>query len=416
MAAFESIVLTYSNENRVTYQLYAEFFRLIGVYVCEDLRYPEPDKTDLDLESFTFSDRYRVENLQFSPQNEKMLLQELNRDLDIESRLRNEEAEESWYDDLTDIFVGSRLLQAGVTLQYFRMRADEVLESGNCFKEAAEALDSLMTKKPSLRDNRYIRYAKLFCKQKANLARFLCEEPVVYYVNDLAEEGLSITEDFSDFTNAWVLLGFIYEISQDHVGDTIDAFRKAISREGNQPYASSICYWLGKKCEEYVAMRSLQEEAYQRAYALRPKYRNIYKVAVMHMDRQEWDEALSFFEECIYRLDRKKEFLDPLEQEYYFKVRVHMSFLHLKRQEYADVIENATEALRLRDKIEKGKAGMENEAIRFYREMYGNDLVPYIELALQRMGVEQVNQYLAIAYQELGLRREAEECWSIARR
>ena len=39
MERFKSILFSYDNRYRLVYQLYAEFLRLVGIYVCEDIRY-----------------------------------------------------------------------------------------------------------------------------------------------------------------------------------------------------------------------------------------------------------------------------------------------------------------------------------------------------------------------------------------
>lgn len=38
MVKDKSVAFTYSNENRMKYQKYAEYFQLIGVHVCENIR------------------------------------------------------------------------------------------------------------------------------------------------------------------------------------------------------------------------------------------------------------------------------------------------------------------------------------------------------------------------------------------
>lgn len=411
MEYFTSILFSYKNDDRIDYQLYAEFLRLVGIYVCEDVKYPEEYEPDFERDEAEFSVCYTMEpDCEVRQQILKLqhFEQELSEHLEVGYL-------DFWYDDVCSIFVEQKLLQAAVTLQYFRTKADVVLQAGRQFEAAADALVDLIEKKPQYADNRHVRYAKLFCKQKANLANFLCKEPVIYYVNDLAAEGLALLDRFPDFSNAWVLLGLVYEISKDYARDAVDAFQRAIRMTGNQPYTSSIYYWLGKRCEEYVALKELEDDSYMQAHRLMPKYRNIYKVARIYMEKQEWEDALECFNDCVERLERKEHFLDPLEQEYYYKVNVHISFLYIKLKDYYNAIVSANKALEFRKNILDGKAET-NEYTAFYHKMYvDNNVKDYIDLALAHMQPRQAYQYLATAYQEANMAEKAEPYWRLIR-
>ena len=395
MNDIESIVLTYENRNRIQYQYYAEFFRFIGVYVCENLYIAETSGKDFDSSKFSFSIEYEVKD---GEKADKNTLLEIFKSKFGETQV--------WQSELIDIFDKNSLLQASVTLQYFKTKDVLLLDVKKKFKNAADSLVELVKNKPEYLENRYVRYAKLYCKQKANDAQFLYDKSIVYYVDDLATEGLTILKTFPDFSNVWVLLGMIYEISKDFGRDAIDAFQRGIEDVKQMPFTSSIYYWLGKQCGKYMALESMADNAFKEAYALMKKYRNIYKIAQIHYRKKEWKETLFYFKECIQMIERKENFLDPLEQEYYFKVCIQIANIYLKLEEYENVIKMVNKALELRKGI---FGGLENSNLytEFYFKIYTEEEAKaYIRLELKRMRAKQAYQYLAIAYQELGIQEK----------
>ena len=60
MAIIESILLSYSNKNRLEYQKYAEFFRMLGIYVCEDLK--DDEELTLLIREKDYSLRYDIDH------------------------------------------------------------------------------------------------------------------------------------------------------------------------------------------------------------------------------------------------------------------------------------------------------------------------------------------------------------------
>ncbi len=406
MENMKSILLTYNNPDRISYQRYAEFFRLAGIYVCEECRTGAEDKGSR-WDKKIFSVAYVIGH-ECEAERRCTPVDELREKVEQRSSALYE-----CYDDIEKIYNECRLLQASVTIQYFRTKVLNetkavMKEAGDAFEKAADEFVELVRTKPWYMDNQYVRYAKLYCKQKANLARYFCNEPVVYYVNDLGAEGMALLQRFPEFSNAWVLLGFVYEISQDYVKEAIDAFQRAIQLEGQKPYVSSIYYWLGKRCEEYSYLKDQAYEFYRRAYQLMPKFRNIYKVANWHMQKKDWENAILYYQNCLIFLNARGSYQDPLEQEYCFKVNIHICYCYMQQKEYANAIPYAEAALQLRQKLESEERS--GDSTRFYYDMYGEEKAgEYIKIELNRMQETQAHTYLAKAYQEInkpGLSKE----------
>lgn len=412
MSDIESIVLTYENNYRLEFQYYAEFLRYIGVYVYEDFRCDENNHADFNYDKSAFSTSYEIKKkINFQNKNDRVsYLKEF-----LETVFEYDDFEQSWLSDLLLIYEKHELLQASVTLQYFRIEGrDLVLSAGKQFEDAADELVQLVDEKDYW-GQQNVRYAKLYCKQKANLAQHLYDKSVIYYIDKLALEGLSILTEFPNFSNIWVLLGLIYEISKDCTREAIEAYDNALNRIKEQPYASSVYYWKGRKCESDTMLKSISDNSYKISYSLVKKYRNIYKIARIYFDREQWEETIEYFSECIEMIKRKGNYLDALEWEYYFKVSIQMSSVYLKQKNYIKAIVSAKNAVILREQILNGK-DIPNEYTAFMHEIYvDNNPSQYIDLAVRRMGLLNAYYNIAVACQECGLQEEADSYWKLYR-
>lgn len=427
MVKNKSVLLIYSNDNRIKFQKYAELFRLVGIYVCEgakedcsginnfedyDVRY------DLDEEKYDGSQKDLNERL--------MEVLEVN--------LSN-------FNQLVATFIKYNVLQASMTLQYFCIDTPVVKEAGILFSGAATELSQYYEQNKKISCFDYsIRYAILYCKQKANLAQYLTKDYLYYTVDGLLEEALQLQHDFPECSNTWMLMGLVCEISKVHKLDAVEAFKRARDAVGNKPYVSSILYRLGKNCEEIESLRELMDDSYQTAYEVLPKYRNIYKVAKKYMLMDMWDLAARYFKKCIdkillrgsgqngtHYLSNLKH-LDPLEQEYFFKVNSHLAYISINRMEYEEAIRYAEIALDFRDAVYADR-DLLVDYDRMYSEVYGGGVIrpnemsqqlwkpeSFVRLEITRMGAKNLYKYLAIANDRLGRDDLAESYWSVVKK
>lgn len=406
MDNLNTVILGYNLENRIKYQRYAEFLRLAGIYVDERCISSEEEKEALRSEQLDEETLLYIVGTASEEDDVLDILEQIFSD--CREDLENTDFT-ACFEQLKKVFVEKELLQASVTLQFFRKNDILVQQAGKRFVDAAYVLGYLMETAEELYQNRHMRYARIYCWQKANLAACLCQQPMEYYVDILGEECLELINDFPDFSNAWALLGLIYEFVKSRVKDSLSAFDKAVSMIGEKPYASSIYYWMGKRCEGHMTLNWKLESSYRRAYELCPKYRNIFKMCIISEAQQNWNEAIKYLQLCIQYLKQKKGYLDPLEQEYYYKVQARIGFTYIYRIEDAiKGIPYIVEALDFRKKIEENKK-QDTEYTWFYYEMYGEEAEKYIDLELTRMEATQAYKYLIKAYEELNMFEEAEE-------
>lgn len=170
-----------------------------------------------------------------------------------------------------------------------------------------------------------------------------------------------------------------------------------------------------------------------------PKYRNIYKVAKRYMVMDMWDLAEKYFKECIDKiLYRGKcqnntdclsnlKHLDPLEQEYFFKVSSHLAYISINRMEYEEAIQYAEIALDFRDAVYADRDSLADYD-RMYNEVYGKMIFSnsiskelwkpkaLVELEIGRMRSKNLYQHLAVANDRLGRSDLADSYWSVVKK
>lgn len=378
-----SVLIRYSNKNRYKFQWYAEFLRFIGYFVCEDLK--EDSDSDELLSEYTY---------------------------DLEIDLDTNKETEIYYDILCKfngtayelnylkkVFEDYNLFQAAVTLQYFRLNSTITDKAGKKFKEAVNELDALDA------DIYEINYAMIYCRQKANLACFLCKKTLYYNVDELGSMCAQFANEYPGESNIYMLLGLIFENYSWNSMNAVNAFIEAKDMIGEKPYVSSVLYKLGKACEGEENLRSLMNDAYENAYNTMPKYSNTYKIAQIYMKMEIYNEAIEFFEECLHKLENRDYYMDPLEQEYLFKVNANLSYLSIRTNDYFSAVEYAGNAKKLKQRI-KDSIDDKNGFNKFYYEIYGNtewNVKDVINIELSRMSEYNVDKYLLTAYHNMGL-------------
>lgn len=411
-----SVFISYRCENRIDFQILAEFLRLTGIYVQENT---VEDVFTQNMHAGSMFYAIEDQDTQVGRSADKNRQNQVLADFQNEYNAQFSEGREfsSVYEVLSQIFLKHDLFTAGITLQYFRMKEQIVEEAGDKFAQAAKALKEKQEENEVLRNNPYVEYARIFCWQKANLVSYLCEKKIAYFINDLAEECLNLIQGFPDFSNAWVLLAFIYEFLEDKVDKSLDAFEQALEVINKEPYASSVYYWAGRRCEGYRTLTEKMDVFYNNSYNLVHKYRAAYKIAMKYEEKKDWNSAIKYFGECLKCIERRGTFLDPLEQEYSFKVNVRISYIFIyKLNDYYSGIDYAGRALKIRDEILAGGNEL-NENTRFYWEAFGdNNAKKFIQVSSKRMRINQVCEYLSKAYERLGMHEESLRYWETAKK
>lgn len=432
-----AIKILHNSNNRIIFNLYAELFRLIGIYVGEGtIQDYSIDEANRDLEEFqlflgiyeeTIPDLKKFGNIG----QQYVWIDSYNKvykDISLgDAKLGSDTIKENVKQDLSRIFEGKNIefynfliskngildiyleqnvLKAACQLQFYRLKDKINKNAQEIFSEAAVQLESLTNNSQLDVYDKYRSYALLYCKQKTNLATFYQKDAVEKYnVERLKDQCGELINKFPTFSNLYVLMGMICEHTENTKINAMNAYRVAISIIGDKSYASHVYYWLGVLCENYSNNLPVAESFYKKSVELRPKYRNVYKVGSMLRSRKEFDGAISEFNKCLRLIEKQQDYvLDPLEIEYYYKTTALICMICvLELKDYLTGIDYGNRALDFYDKnLEHDKSGN-------FDYYYRDNSYSYREVSMKRIKTKKVSTALAIAYREIGNIQKSEE-------
>lgn len=451
MKKLRIIKIIHDRKNRVLYNIIAEFFRFIGVFVLEDAPgyLSETQKKDdtqfiiclteneLNLSSISNEKPYYsivVNKGKLNNENiSNLTLQKTalgNAQIDLEmlilsifQKIQNSgiTVPMDTITSLLTIYLNANIVIAASNLQYYRIVSAMHKESREIFLNAVKELDSLWKNKRTQKGFHYY-YSLLYCKYKVNLACWfwkngeynrqrgdgeMCDENgfrrevnLVFKVYDLVEECKRLIMIYPQEPNLYVLLGLITERASDGYSIAVEAYTHALQTIGEQPYASHVFYWLGWVHERNEGNLLDVKRAYANAYLLQKKYRNIYKVAVMYEQENKWSRFFEYLVKCKTELEKlynQNVKLDPLEIEYYCKVCL---LLCIRSWQY---LNDADAAIRYGEELlEFIKTHIVEDEKGEFRSLYGDEYSKYQEESKNRIGLKQIHETLTEAYRENG--------------
>lgn len=303
------------------------------------------------------------------------------------------------------VYIKNNVLRGAMQLQYYRMKTELHEETEQIFMDALAELEELEMKSANLT------YAKIYCKQKANLScYFQVEKPLHFAISALVMECDNLIEQCPDFSNAKVLKGMVCERAFDGLKLAIDSYKDALLQIGDRSYASHIYYWVGLLYEKFAGSHSDAAYAYTRSYQLRKKYRNTYKMGFMAEQEENYKEAVACYKECVELLEERiRGNMDPLEIEYYFKTGVLVCF-HSQRylEDYGQAIQYGKRMLNFYDRE------FSDTANSHFRYFYGPDAERYQKISERRLKCKRLYECLAIAYRESGDNEKSMEYWNLS--
>lgn len=425
MVDLMAVRIAYHNENRNIFNLLAELFRLVGLYV-EELSFE-----DIDRKSEKISDSLQLLLYITSSPSEDSSSIFIDPDSfgtwdmsNLEDTLihpvRNVIEQIRWWtqkhhcsfpcDELEvilPVYIRNNLLKGAMQLQYYRMKMEEHKETEEIFLKAVSELESLNV------SNRYFAYAKLYCRQKVNLScYFQFDKPLDYAISDLLKACNTLIEEYPEFSNAKVLKGMICERSSDGLKLAIDSYLDALMQISDKIYASHVFYWAGLLYQKYLISQDEARYAYERSYTLKKKYRNTYKLGYMAEQEGNYVETVKYYQECMELLETKiATYMDPLEIEYYFKTGVLIAY-HSQRN-----LEDYEQSIAYGEKmISFYEAEFPKEPSPSFRYFYGSEAKKYQEISKKRLKCKKLYECLAVAYREMGEYEKSMKYWEKAKK
>lgn len=436
MKKLRKIRIIHDIKNRIDFLFFAEFFRMCGVYVGEYIYDKTHQNKEINIEDFLGIEDYDVDlyvgnetkknmpvgilpektiyysdvqiNIFKAPiQIFKQTVQEQQITLSAvinEIRILGDEA--GVFNALGTIYVLNNLMMHLANQQYYRKMDIDIHDDAiKAFSNAYNDISNINS------TNVRYQYAQIYCANKANLACSNRHYSMKYKIDDLVLCCQDIMKKEPDFFNVWALIGLVYEQAPECGRQAVNAFFQALKEESIGSYVSHIYYFMGKRYEPYTANREDMIKCFKMAYQSKPRYRNLYKLAIIDYQDKKYKDSLVKFEEIKGYLEekRKRQYLDPLEVEYFYKICSMACYICYKcLEEYKEAIEWGLEACKIYEDLN-------NSYGNYYSDFYSKGYKKFIGISKSRMKVDKVYFYLAVSYREIGNGEEADKYWEKVR-
>ena len=450
MKNFKTIKIIHNIENRIEFLFFAEFFRLCGIFVGEYIYYA-PGYAE-NIESRETEDEDSVREIEYARESQDECDAELYVGLDISepmgifsdgtvfltrswnlalgneyskhfSELEDDIQEEilrlilkeltsaleekgipldlETFNTIGHIYVKHHLMKYLADMQYFRVYCDRHTKALGVFSNVESELREICNN--TQKNNRYYNYARIYCASKANSAGIYNRIGIPYAVEELVNDCRKLINLETDFSNASVLLGLIYENLPAYSHEAIKAFEQALETVEPYRYAYHIYYWLGKRYEAYDSRLKYAEKMYLRANDHKERFRNFYKLGMINFKLNQYEESVEYFVKTLQQLTLKKQeqYLDPLEVNYYYKSSSMISYIYcFRREEPEKAIKYGIRAKELIENLDRN---------RYFKDFYKDEAAIYRSITKEQINEKKIYQYLSISYRRLGEIEEADK-------
>lgn len=306
--------------------------------------------------------------------------------------------------DLIDIYVKHQICLHSLNMQYYGRHPSKVVtEAEKSFLAAHNDVKEILQGRKNTNEQYLYDYALLWCQVKTNSACYYNHEITYFTVEKLSKRCRRLYDKYPGFDNALVLLGLSYEPSSSSANEAVAAFMEALREIDDQCFASPVYYWIGKRYEPFRDRQKDAEKSYEDANQHKVKFRNIFKLAIAARDRGDAKAALELFDRISAKLSVKRgmRFTDPLELEYLFKVYYQKAYIYYTLQNYLEAIGCAVKC----KNIWEAEIN-END---YFDALYGQMADDYRNATKERLSIVRVYQMLGECYKLLFDKERAEE-------
>ncbi len=407
------------------YRLLSAFFRLIGIWVCENVEEEHGDQTDFTIriryEDDFISEWQRIscgaggELKECSPEPEVGYTEEHW----LSEVLRQMEYcfEKSTYQEIKKIaicYFTNDLMRGSYAVGYFGDADDPRIfaymgKSKQRFYKAYQELVELEKADSS----KYLLAAICNCQRRINelytviwkavkngkikddegiFRDILREHPFIPY-DEINRRLSKILEMDPKNYAAYAIRGFVKQLDDDRILEFVYDFENAVALCGRRSYASCLLYHIGKYFETVRIDKAFEEKYYNYAYQVNPyNYRAAYKVAMCHRKQGEHNKAMKILEGILNILSKKTvlEMLQPVECAYQYKTNSEIGKMYIRKEKYRESIRY----------FEQAKAcGSSDKNMLFYNWMFGEeDGAVFKKAAVKKLNIYNCQMDLADAY------------------
>ncbi len=423
---FRCITIIHPDDQIKEYRWFSAFFRLAGIWVCENILENEHgDDTDF-LIRIRKTDTPGWADISYhgfgmtSPQSLSsdisMAYGEQNWLTAILSSMADYFQDDTFVElqKISDCFVQHDLMRSSYAIEYFGDMGNPRIYEYMCtskehFFAAYESLKRLETPNSS----KYLLAAICNCqrrinelhtiiwngqqrkkqfKQRESLLSALQKIPFQPY-EEIEQRINRILKADPNFYAAYAIRGFAKRTDDRRMTEFVYDFERAVLLCGKHSYTSYLLYRMGKYFEVIGQDDELAETYYSHASHVDPhNYRAIFKLAMYQKKRARWPKALNLWDQILDLLGKKEssQSLQPIECAYLYKTYMNIGETLIQLRNY----EKSIYAL------EKAKSfGSSERNMDFYHWMFGKTYAPIFKAAaVEKLRLYDCYANLADAY------------------
>lgn len=407
------------------YRLLSAFFRLIGIWVCENVEDGHGDQTDYMIR-IRYDDKF-VSDWQQISCGEGGELQECSPEPGVayeEGHWLPEVLNQmqdcfnvSTFQEITKIaqcYLSCDLMRGSYAVGYFGDADDPGIFAymGNSKQRFFDAYQELVEQEED-NSSKYLLTAICNCQRRINelhtviwkavstgkvkddggiFTEMLNKHPFIPYDEINVRLSKILEMDPKNYA-AYAIRGFVKQLDDDKVLEFVYDFENAVALCGRRSYASCLLYHIGKYFEVVRVDKDFEEKYYNYAYEVNPhNYRAAYKVAMRHKRYGEHDKAMEILEEILNILSKKTvpETLQPVECAYLYKTNSVIGKMYIRKEKYRESIRYLEQAK---------ECGSSDKNVLFYQWMFGKeDGTIFKKAAVNKLNIYNCQMDLADAY------------------
>ncbi len=374
------------------YRMLSAFFRLVGIFVCENLAVDEyGDEADW---SYT---------IKKGSEDEPELLESQVSAKICEMEEVLEEESLTVLKGIWKMFWENDLMRKSYAVDYFSNVGIDYIyrqmeESMNAFEEVLTLLERLeQGRDENALGNVYIWMAKASCRRRIRELYTIVWNAVErgefrkeinsrdvfqqlydkHYIDieDVFEDIQKVLDEDPQFFAAYAVRGFVKENNDKYRIDSVDDLKQAVSMIGDKSYSSYLQYRIGRYYEKVRPNMSQKMDYYRKAVEADSRnFRAVYKLALYEEDQRNYEKAMELWKNIINILEAKQHLpsLQPIECAYLYKAYRKVGELYNRAGYYEKGIQKLKEAESV---YHSNKNGEEKKG--FYPWMFGTDLVEH---------------------------------------
>lgn len=473
MNRFKSVKIIHSFLQRINFSYLAEFFRFIGIFVCEEiLNMPLEEKTEAEWNTPYNACVYvgkrdilaeDAQNINMSVEKYQSLLKDLPpktiflQDV-LDAVLKGSNGEDGVSQEgtkagekpilnmgktqqkkilslflqslldavfepsdvdrfeveqlkqLIDIYVDNEICLHSLNMQYYGKRPSGIVtEAEKGFLAAHKAIQEVLEGHKGEQAQYLYDYSQLWCQVKTNSACYYNHEILYFSIEKVPQRCRELYDKYRGFTNALVLQGLSYEPSSSSANEAVATFKEALRAIDDQCFASPVYYWIGKRYEPFADRKEEAEESYALANERKVKFRNIFKLAVAARDKGDAARALELFDRITTKLTVRRKTRFTDPLELEYLFKVYYHQAYI-----CYTGKNYAEAIDYAIKCKDIWETEIDESV-YFDALYEDKAQDYRNASRNRLGIVKAYQMLGECYAQLLSKEKAEEYRNQAR-